>query len=167
MARKLTLMSFSVLLATVLFSIFLGELRSERVRQGYSHLTWSDSPRLPIAVGNHRLFLWENYVYVVGGSPNGGNPSGYDPTNLVFRSSIQPDGRLGNWTTITSIDLPELMASGGDVSHSGWMYITGGFNGSDHITATYFGKEIQPNVIHWERSNYGFAKRSLHTTVIV
>jgi uncharacterized repeat protein (TIGR01451 family) len=168
MVRNLIAVYSSIFLSVALLFMFLDEIRSERSNLTYSYLSWSNSPRLPTALGNHQLLLWGNNVYVIGGSPNDENPLRDDPTDTVSRSSIQPDGKLGNWVPITSVNLPAIMISAGDVSRDGWMYVTGGHNGSSFLTTTYYGKELQPNVIEWHPSAYSFAAaRGLHTTVIV
>lgn len=166
MARKLTSISVPILVAFALLFLLLREARSE-LTLGSSYLTWSDSPRVLTAVGNHQLLLWEKSIYVIGGSLNDDDPYHDDPSDKVFRSSIQPDGRLGNWISLTNTSFPALKVGAGDVSHNGWMYITGGHNGRNFVGATYYGIEDEPNVIDWQVSGYQFAARGLHATVIV
>lgn len=91
---------------------------------------WSaEANTLPAVRYYHSTFIFENYLYVVGGDNNGG------AVNTVYSAPIV-DGTIGAWTQADD-DLPENISLSTVEVHGDYAYLMGGHNGSASDSVYY------------------------------
>ena len=78
------------------------------------------SDDLPVGLGNHGLVARNGYIYVIGGTPDGGNTA----TSTVLYASIGPSGNIGTWTNTTA--LPVARKNHAAFERNGNIYVFGG-----------------------------------------
>jgi len=62
--------------------------------------TWTLNTALPVAFSYHSVVVFNNNVYVLGGS------DGTNNLNTVYRTAINSMGDLGSWTTLNTLPAP-------------------------------------------------------------
>ena len=60
--------------------------------------SWTTTASLPSNRWYHTSFVYENWIYVIGGL------GFHDTVNTVYRASINPDGSLNPWVTLSPLD---------------------------------------------------------------
>jgi hypothetical protein len=70
-----------------------------------------------------------NYLYLAGGS------DGVSAYPNVYRSSVSADGSAGQWEAVSA--LPDARFNASTFVNEGWLYVTGGDNGSGVQTTVY------------------------------
>lgn len=94
---------------------------------------WQTDGVLPAGLSGHQVFLTSGYMYVIGGSVDGGVTA----LNTVYKSPITNDGSLGTWSTgptlPANIQYTRLSVTKGRV------YLIGGHTGSVVIPNLIFG----------------------------
>lgn len=94
---------------------------------------WQTDGTLPAGLSGHQVFLTSGYMYVIGGSTDGGTTA----LNTVYKSPVASDGSLGAWTTgptlPVNVQYTRLSVTKGRV------YLIGGHTGSVVIPNLIFG----------------------------
>jgi N-acetylneuraminic acid mutarotase len=92
--------------------------------------TWTtEANALPQPLANSNSVAYNGYVYVVGG---------YDGffVNTVYSAPLNPDGSVGTWTTESNA-LPATLSNPATVAYNGYVYVMGGFDGTNRQSAVY------------------------------
>lgn len=108
---------------------------------------WQTDGTLPAGLSGHQVFVTSGYMYVIGGSIDGGTTA----VNTVYKSPITADGSLGTWSTgpvlPTSVQYTRLSVTKGRV------YLIGGHTGSVVIPNLIFGTiDTTGEVTSWTAS---------------
>ena len=106
--------------------VFYAKLNSNGT---YSTLVWKNTTPLPKPIANACAVVSDNYIYIMGGSEN----------NIVYSTSVNPDGTLNSWidmSTPTGNFLPNYLENACAISSNNYIYIIGGIIRS-------FGQNIQ------------------------
>lgn len=103
---------------------------SEILEEGALSDTWLSATNLPGARMYHGCFIYNNYLFVLGGYG-----SGSYRTN-VWSAEIQTDGSLASWTSTT--DLPSPRSGFNMAVCNGYLYVIGGYTGSGDLTEVIF-----------------------------
>ncbi len=97
--------------------------------------SWSSSTALPTAAYGHGATIYNDRIYVLGGSATVGGA----PQTTVRYNKINSDGTLNAWTTTTSLTTGRLSSGGTMATVSGaYLYVSGGcstVNASGFCTA--------------------------------
>jgi hypothetical protein len=84
---------------------------------------WSTLEALPGARSHHAALVHDGAIYVVAGIA--GDPAGdAKPLNDVLRATINKDGTLGAWQTVSTLDA--AFSTHAAVVHDGHLYVIGG-----------------------------------------
>jgi N-acetylneuraminic acid mutarotase len=92
--------------------------------------TWTtESNALPQPRVNSNSVAYNGYVYVMGG---------YDGSfvDTVYSAPLNPDGSVGAWTTELNA-LPVTLSNPATVVYNGYVYVMGGFDGTNRYSAVY------------------------------
>jgi len=85
--------------------------------------TWETLDTLARPRSHQAAFVHQGAVYLIGGLD--GNPAGANtPLNDVVRATILPDGRLGAWQTVSTLD--SAYGTHGAFLHGGYVHVAGG-----------------------------------------
>jgi len=122
--------------------------------------TWLSTTKLPEERESPGAQVYENWIYVLGGSAN--QPDGVIHRVTVWFASFNPDGTIGDWTSTTS--LPYLV---GDTAYAEWngrIYLLGGLFHDDVHYA-----EINPDgsLGNWKRTTSLPEPRVYHHEAVV
>jgi len=91
---------------------------------------WLSTTNLPGARMYHGCFIYNNYLFVLGGVESGSYRSD------VWSAEIQADGSVGSWTSTT--DLPSPRSGFNMAVCNGYIYVIGGYNGSADLTEVVY-----------------------------
>lgn len=95
------------------------------VVSGLVNNTWSTTTSLPAASEAMGSALYNDRIYLVGGSANGAN---------VYYSQIAGNGTLGEWTSTESTTAPRTYP--GVAAFNGYLYVWGGYNTSSNAASS-------------------------------
>jgi len=84
--------------------------------------TWISTTSLPLAIYDHESFVFNGYLYVVGGTTQG-TPYTSDK---IYYAEIQTNGTIGEW--LTTADMPIYEASLGCAVYHDTVYVAGGWD---------------------------------------
>ncbi|KKT77005.1 MAG: Kelch repeat type 1-containing protein, partial [Microgenomates group bacterium GW2011_GWB1_44_8] len=91
---------------------------------------WNTTTILPQRLRRQTAVVANGYVYVIGGYGD----SAYQST--VYYGKLNSDGTIGAWNTTTI--LPQKLINQTSVVANGYVYVIGGFNGSDYLSTVYY-----------------------------
>lgn len=77
------------------------------------------------------LVALNGYIYAIGGS------NGTSPVATVSYAPLNNDGSTGAWTNDTTV-LPSARQTAGIATYNGYIYVTGGWNGSGETNTVYY-----------------------------
>ncbi len=83
---------------------------------------------------------YNGYIYVIGGSTS---DSGSNNTTTVYRATINADGTIGTYGTVTA--LPQAKGSAGCTVANGYLYVVGGYTGTSSNSGTVRYVKINSN----------------------
>jgi hypothetical protein len=96
---------------------------------------WSTNANaLPDARVYHSSVVANGYVYVIGGWGGDANAQ-----STVYYAKLNADGSTGTWQTNANA-LPDTHADHSSVVANGYIYVIGGFNGSNMQSTVYYAK---------------------------
>lgn len=101
-------------------------------------VTFQAGPVLPDARAFHASFIYDGYLYVLGGLVNG------TATDTGYRARIQPNGTLAGWTPMTT-PLPSPRSHFSAVVINGAVHLIGGRDGADSPIASVDSAPISAN----------------------
>ncbi len=91
---------------------------------------WIEIGALPGARSHHAALVRDGSIYVIAG--NAGTSAEPQPLNDVLRATIQADGSLGAWTTLSTLDAG--FATHAALVHDGELYVMGGVENNSHLS---------------------------------
>jgi len=94
--------------------------------------TWATLSTIPQAIRLHSAVTYNGYLFMTGGSNNTGSFS------TVYSAKINSDGTIGSWATLSI--LPQTIQRHSAVAYNGYLFVTGGYNGSSYISTVYSAK---------------------------
>jgi len=101
--------------------------------------SWNTTSTLGTAVSGAQATVVNGYMYLIGGSTNGGGSGHTGGQSLVQYARINVDGTLGTWTTTTA--LPQARYEPAVTSANGYIYVLSGKNTSNaYQTTIYYAK---------------------------
>ena len=109
---------------------------SEILADGSLADPWLSTSSLPGGRMYHGCFIYNNYLFVLGGWGSGSYRTD------VWSTEIQPDGSVDSWASTT--DLPSPRSGFNMTLCNGYVYVIGGYNGSSDLTEVVFA-EINDN----------------------
>jgi len=92
---------------------------------------WRTNTPLPLAVSSMGVAVWNHTIYVMGGI----NSQAFLISSQVFSATIQSNGTLSAWSTLTP--LPSGLEAQGAAAN-GVLYAFGGTDGTSYLTAVYY-----------------------------
>ena len=96
--------------------------------------SWSSATSLPVPLVGSTAVEYGGHIFVFGGET-----TGLTAVNTVYSAPINSDGTLGSWSTQTH--LPIALSYGGSTIVNGYVYIVGGFDGSNsNLDTVYYAK---------------------------
>lgn len=106
----------------VLDSVYYGRIGSSR-----DIIEWNSTTPLPTPLRYSAAAISGDYLYVIGGYQEGTGPS-----SAIFRASIQADGTLTSWISLSQepSSLPPLYRHAAVTTRAGRIYVAGGDTGS-------------------------------------
>jgi prepilin-type N-terminal cleavage/methylation domain-containing protein len=124
---------------------------------------WTSTAALPSAIYGHSAVVSNGYIYTIGG----GGGSGVGIGSNVYFAPINATGSLGNWTSTTAI--PDSGLSGRSaVTYNGYIYTTGGTDGSGNRTSTVLYAPINStgSIGNWTSTKALPSQLSGHSAVV-
>lgn len=126
--------------------------------------SWNSTTLLPVGTAGHTSVGHNGYLYVIGGYYR----SQYHPNtyyNYVRYAPISSDGTIGSWVSTAS--LPTNKCFHTSVTHNGYLYVIGGFDGSNATDNVWYARlhengEVGP----WTTTTSLPAKKSCHTSIV-
>jgi len=109
---------------------------SEILEDGSLANPWLSTSSLPGGRMYHGCFIYNNYIFVLGGWGSGSYRTD------VWSAEIQPDGSVGSWAS--TVELPSPRSGFNMTVCNGNVYVIGGYNGSGDLTEVVFA-EINDN----------------------
>jgi hypothetical protein len=94
---------------------------------------WADGPPLPAPRANASVVYVAGSIYVIGGTDASGAPT--DTVFVLSPNSLT--GALGDWTTSTTLKLPEARASAAAAVTPDGLLLVGGRNASGVVSTTW------------------------------
>ncbi len=105
--------------------------------------SWANSSStLPQAVWRASSFIYNGYVYVMGGQ----NTAGTFISNVYFAQLNSSTGAVGAWNTSSSASLPQAQGiyAASAATYNGYAYVIGGYNATNgYLNTVYYG-QINP-----------------------
>jgi N-acetylneuraminic acid mutarotase len=98
----------------------------------------TEANALPQGLASATSVVYNGYVYVMGGGDNVGFLS------TVYSAPLNPDGSVGAWTTEANA-LPQPLAVATSVVYNGYVYVMGGFDGTNVQSAVYSSRFLTPD----------------------
>ncbi|MCB4791786.1 MAG: hypothetical protein LHV68_07860 [Elusimicrobia bacterium] len=90
----------------------------------------TSSNNIPVNLYYHSSVVYNGFLYITGGW------TGSSYLNKVYYTRINPDGNIGSFST-SSNNIPDTVCYHSSVFYNGYLYITGGSNGSPKNTVYY------------------------------
>lgn len=81
---------------------------------------WQTLKPLPYPIRDHKMFAFNGFLYVIGGTFVTGSP-----TSWTLLAPIMSDGSIGDW--VGGLQLPNSLTEFGSMIHNGHLYIQGGY----------------------------------------
>ncbi len=124
---------------------------------------WKTAAPLPTPFARPAVARYDDVIIVVGGRTAQNTRSPFSYVGTIGENAI-----ITGWAQQQAPGLePGISHASLVASQEGWLYLTGGYDGSRVLDTTYVSKIQSENVItHWERSSYRFSPRDLHTSEI-
>ncbi len=101
------------------------------INNDYSLGPFNSGTSLPQIRQEHATVVANGYLYVVGGS------DGTNTTNTVLYSKLNGDGTIGAWNSSQNY-LPANREASGYAIANGYVYILGGFDGTNRVPTLYY-----------------------------
>jgi hypothetical protein len=101
------------------------------VNNDYSLGTFNLGTALPQLRQEHATVVANGYLYAIGGS------DGTNPTNTVMYAKMNGDGTIGAWNSSQNY-LPANREASGYAVANGYVYILGGFDGTNRAPTLYY-----------------------------
>ena len=120
--------------------------------------TWTATTSFATARHGHTSVINNGYLYVIGGNSG----SGY--LSDVQYAPINANGTVGTWATTTS--LPGIRSYHTSVAYSGYLYVIGGYNGTNLNDVRYAVMNANGTIGSWTATTSFPTGRSYHTSVI-
>ena len=108
--------------------------------------SWSTTTNSPIAVDDTGAFIYNGYIYMMGGSCSASNCSvGSGETSSVVYAPINANGLVGAWAATTQ--LPSALSDHAAFAYNGYAYVLGGADNNvvSNATATVIYAPISSN----------------------
>lgn len=124
---------------------------------------WTATSSLPVALSAVNAVAHKDTIYVIGGRIGSG-----DPTDKVYKATINADGSLSTWSTTSP--LPESLYLHSVTATDTHMYAFGGWRGSPPVQQTVYRAAFLSNgsLSAWQNVNRNYPTRvDLHDSVVV
>jgi N-acetylneuraminic acid mutarotase len=110
-------------------------------------IDWKSTIPLSIPLRSSAATISGGYLYVIGGYQDGIGPS-----SAIFRASIQADGTITNWTSLSQepLLLPPLYRHAAVVTRIGRIYVSGG-NTGPIVNPTYLNQVLFTPLLDFEK----------------
>jgi parallel beta-helix repeat protein len=126
--------------------------------------SWNSTTPLPVATAGHASVVYGNYLYVIGGYYRR-QYSGHTYYNYVWYAPINSDGTISSWLQTTS--LPTNKCFHTSVTYNGYIYVIGGYNGSDITDEVWYAPINSDGTLgSWASTNSLPVKKAYHTCVL-
>jgi hypothetical protein len=86
---------------------------------------------LPTPRDHHSSFAYAGHLYVVGGEYVDPVTNQSTALNDVLSAPIHDDGKLGDWSEVSTLDTPWSLETQANFVHEGWLYLLGGLEIAD------------------------------------
>ncbi|OGX16589.1 MAG: hypothetical protein A2166_01560, partial [Omnitrophica WOR_2 bacterium RBG_13_41_10] len=122
---------------------------------------WWTTTSFAAARYSHNSVAYNGYLYVMGGT----DKDGFFMSNIQYASISSVDGSLGAWWTTTSLTTARTQLD--SVAYNGYLYVTGGYDGTDTLTSVeYAPVNADGSIGSWVTSPNSFTTpRSAHSSV--
>lgn len=115
----------------------------------------------PTRINFHDAAVVKDRIYVVGGRIN----NDVRTNEVRYAAVTAADGSLGSWTAVQG--LPQAVSAAAVVAHNGYLYVTGGFNGTTALDTVYYAKVGDDgNITTWQTATFTGA-RYFHEALVV
>ena len=114
--------------AAVVSTVYSAKINSDGTIGSFATLS-----TLPAARWGHSTVAYNGYLFVTGGTPDDSTA-----TSTVYSAQIKPDGTVGAWATLST--LPAIMYAHSAVAGNGYLFVTGGYNGTSSLSTVYSAK---------------------------
>lgn len=126
--------------------------------------SWTTGPNLPAVREEHTGVYSNGYLYVLGGS--GSYPAASPMNSVAYSALSSTNGSMGSWASTTN--LPAALFEGAAASHNGYIYHTGGQDGTTTQATVYYAKQNANGTLGaWATANALPAARREHTATVV
>ncbi len=115
-------------------STTLSTVYSAKVNSDGTLGSWNTLNTLPAARMQHSTTTGNGYIFVTGGSPDNTSTN----VSTVYSAVIKSDGTIGSWNTLNT--LPVTMRLHATTTANGYLFMTGGWNGSTTFSTVYSAK---------------------------
>jgi hypothetical protein len=96
------------------------------------HLPKWNSGSLPASLYGADTVAADGYVFVIGGN------NGSGPVGTVYSAQVTASGSVGTWSS--TAPLPAALYQAAAVAYGGYIFVTGGNNGTSAVTTVYSGQ---------------------------
>ncbi len=124
---------------------YLNSTYYAKVNSNGSIGSWTTSPStLPLNLSGITAVTYNGYVYVMGGY------NSINFTQATFYAKLNSDGSIGNWTYGTV--LPSILDDATSVVDNGYIYVIGGYSGTENNTVYYAKVNSNGSIGSWTTS---------------
>ncbi len=104
---------------------------------------WQEAIPLPIAVYDHVMFAYNDFIYISGGYHNAGS---------IYSAHINTDGTIDKW--ISMEDTPVSLEKHSCIVYKDYVFISGGIQDGRPSSGVYAGKFLENGlIIKWKKLN--------------